>query len=96
MTTSRQDRVTAAWADAYRKISASVDVFCAKHGPPPNCLDMIREHAPAKAQEIEEKEKDADAHSVAWIGGGPGGVQAKIDAWVEAWLEALELVSLAR
>ena len=93
MISSRQDKVTAAWADAYKKIGAAGDVFCAKYGPPPNCLDMIREYSPVIAGRIDEAEKIAEDASVEWAKGGPGGVQRKIDAWVDVWLEALDLVS---
>jgi hypothetical protein len=93
---SRKDRVLTAWADAYDRIGAEVDLFCAKHGVPPNCLDMIREYTPTRAQEIEDAEKAAEARSVAWVDGGPGGVQVLIDRWVELWIAALREVALAR
>lgn len=93
---TRAERVTAAWADAYQKIGASVAAFCDRHGPPPNCLDMIREHAPTIAAQIEEAEQAAEAASVEWANGGPGGVQAKIDAWIALWREGLRMVGDAR
>ena len=96
MISSRAEKVAIAWADAYQKIGATVSKFCDRHGPPPNCLDMIRDYATDIAGQIEEAEKIAEAASVEWANGGPGGVQVKIDAWVELWREGLELVSLAR
>lgn len=96
MDPKRQSKVTEAWAIAYQKIGAQVDTFCERHGPPPSCLDRIREHAPTLAGRIDAAETAAEAASVEWANGGPGGVQAKIDAWVELWREGLELVSLAR
>ena len=93
---SRAEKVATAWADAYRKIGACVDAFCERHGPPPNCLDMIRTYAPAIAGQIEEAERIAEEASVDWAQGGPGGVQAKIDRWGEKWREGLDLVGLSR
>ena len=92
MISSRQEKVTAAWADAYKKIGSAVDAFCAKHGPPPSCLEAIREYAPAMAGKIEEAEKLAEEASVEWAKGGPGGVQRKIDEWISLWIDALALV----
>jgi vacuolar-type H+-ATPase catalytic subunit A/Vma1 len=92
----RRARVTEAWAEAFRKVSARVTEFCAEHGPPPNCIDMIRDYAPVLTKQIEQAEQDAEAQSVEWANGGAGGVQAKIDVWVSLWLEALEMVHLAR
>jgi hypothetical protein len=96
MISSRAEKVATAWADAYRKIGASVDVFCERHGPPPNCLDMIRNYAPDVAGRIEDAEKIAEVASVEWAKGGPGGVQAKIDTWINLWLEGLQMVGDAR
>jgi len=96
MISSRQERVAVAWADAYKKIGGAVDLFCAKHGPPPNCIDMIREYAPGAADRIERAEKASEEASVEWANGGPGGVQVKIDAWIMLWLDGLQMVSDAR
>jgi hypothetical protein len=96
MISNRAEKVATAWADAYRKIGAMVDTFCGEHGPPPNCLDMIRDYAPAMAGTIDDAEKSAEAASVEWAKGGPGGVQAKIDIWIQAWREGLDLVGIDR
>ena len=96
MISSRAEKVAIAWADAYTKIGAFVDTFCERHGPPPNCLDMIREYAPDVAARIEDAEKVAEDASVEWAKGGPGGVQAKIDAWINLWREGLQTVGDAR
>jgi hypothetical protein len=96
MEISRREKVAMAWANAYRKIGAEVDLFCERHGPPPNCLDLIREYAPSRAQEIEEAEQVAERAAVEWAKGGQGGVQAKIDAWVKLWIEGLREISSAR
>lgn len=95
MISSRAEKVADAWADAYRKTGAMVDAFCEKHGTPPNCLDLIRKHAPMVATRIDEAEKLAEEASVAWAQGGPGGVQAKINEWIALWKEGLELAGLA-
>jgi hypothetical protein len=96
MISSRAEKVAVAWADAYEKIGANVSKFCERHGPPPNCLDMIRDYAPGIAGQIEEAEKVAESASVEWANGGPGGVQAKINAWIELWREGLQMVGDAR
>lgn len=96
MTSERQSRVAEAWAAAYRAIGDEVARFCAKHGAPPNCFEMIREYSPTMAADIDDAEKVAESASVEWANGGPGGVQIKIDAWVSLWLQGLETVSLAR
>lgn len=96
MISNRAEKVSEAWSDAYRKVGAYVDAFCAKHGSPPNCLEAIRAYSPSAAGRIDDSEKIAEQASVEWAKGGPGGVQVKIDAWVDAWREGLELVSLAR
>ena len=96
MISSRAEKVAVAWADAYKKIGAQVDLFCERHGPPPNCLDMIRDYAPNIAGQIEKAERVAEAASVEWANGGPGGVQVKINAWIDLWREGLEMVNRAR
>jgi hypothetical protein len=96
MISSRAEKVIEAWADAYKKIGGFVNTFCERHGPPPNCLDMIRDYAPDIASQIDEAEKVAESASVEWTNGGPGGVQAKINTWIALWREGLQMVSDAR
>jgi hypothetical protein len=96
MISSRSEKVAVAWADAYKKIGATVDAFCERHGPPPNCLDMIREYAPTIADQIEAAEEAAEAASIEWANGGAGGVQKKINAWIDLWHEGLRMAGDAR
>jgi hypothetical protein len=84
----RERKVKDAWADAYRRIASVYD-------PSGVTIDKVREYAPALAGQIEEAEKAAEAASLAWLKGGPGGVQAKIDRWVSLWLEGVEAVRSA-
>jgi NADPH-dependent glutamate synthase beta subunit-like oxidoreductase len=56
-------------------------------------LDVIKAQAPGLATRIGDAEQRAEAKSVAWVGGGPGGVQAEINAWRDLWIEAIGMVS---
>lgn len=84
----RLERVKDAWAKAYAEIA---QVY-GSDGP---TIDEVRAYAPAMAAEIEAAEADAEAASVAWVQGGRGGVQAKIDKWRDKWLEAILTVRAA-
>jgi NADPH-dependent glutamate synthase beta subunit-like oxidoreductase len=52
----------------------------------------VKAAAPGLATRIEDAEKRAEEKSVAWVGGGPGGVQVEINIWRDLWLEAIRLV----
>lgn len=90
MADNRFDKVLAAWLAAHREINAAYP----QTDPPP--WPAIQKQAPGLATRIEDAERKAEAASVAWVGGGPGGVQAKIDEWRALWIEALEMVGGAR
>lgn len=87
---NRFDKALAAWLAAHREINAAYP----QTDPPP--WPAIQTQAPGLATRIEDAEKRAEAASVAWVGGGPGGVQAKIDESRDLWLEGLKLVADAR
>ena len=59
-------------------------------GPP---FAAVQAAAPGLASRLEDAEKRAEEKSVAWVGGGPGGVQAEINAWRDLWIEAIGMVS---
>ena len=82
--TDRQQKVSAAWFRAYDEIAA----VYRDDGP---TLEAVRAHAPGLATRLEDAEKRAEAASVAWVEGGPGGVQAQIDEWRDLWAEAIQL-----
>ena len=81
----RQSKMLSAWTRAYDEIGA----VYGNNGP---TIDVVREQAPGLATRIEDAEKRAEEVSVAWVGGGPGGVHTRIDNWRDLWLEAVELV----
>jgi len=81
----RQSKMLAAWNRAYNEIG---EVY-GNDGP---TLEAVRAQAPGLATRLEDAEKRAEEKSVAWVGGGPGGVQAGIDAWRDLWLEAIGMV----
>jgi hypothetical protein len=58
-------------------------------GPP---FAAVQDAAPGLASRLQDAEKRAEAKSVAWVGGGPGGVQAAIDEWKGLWIEAVGMV----
>lgn len=82
----RQERVRTAWARACDEVSAV-------YGDDGPSLDAVKAAAPGLATRIEDAEKRAEEKSVAWVGGGPGGVQAEINAWRDLWIEAIGMVS---
>ena len=81
----RQAKVLAAWVRAYDDIA----MLYGDDGP---AIGVVKEHAPGLATRIEDAEARAEAKSVAWVGGGPGGVQVEINIWRDLWLEAIRLV----
>lgn len=84
----RRAKVAEAWASAYDRISASYG----DNGP---TIDQIRSYAPARANDLEAAEREAEEASVSWQNGGKGGVQKKLDRWVELYLQAIEDVRSA-
>ncbi|MGO9291039.1 MAG: hypothetical protein ACLQIJ_20090 [Polyangia bacterium] len=90
MANDRFDKVLAAWLAAHREINAAYP----QTDPPP--WPAIQAQAPGMAARIEDAEAKAEAASVAWVNGGPGGVQTKIDVWRDLWLEGLKMVEHAR
>ena len=83
---NRFDKVLAAWVAAHREINSAYP----QDDPPP--WPVIQAQAPGLATRIEDAEKRAEEKSVAWVGGGPGGVQAEINAWRDLWIEAIGMV----
>ena len=81
----RQSKVLTAWVRAY-------DDIALVYGNDGSMLDVIKAQAPGLATRIADAEKHAEEKSVAWVGGGPGGVQAEINAWRDLWIEAIKLV----
>ena len=81
----RQERVRTAWARAYDEVSAV-------YGDDGPSLDAVKAAAPGLATRLEDAEKRAEEKSVAWVGGGPGGVQAGINEWLDLWIEAIGMV----
>ena len=81
----RQSKMLSAWVRAYDEIAA----VYGNNGP---TLDVVRAVAPGLATRIEDAEAAAEKASVAWVGGGKGGVQARIDAWRDLWSEACGMV----
>ncbi len=84
----RVEKAKQAWADAYNRLAAVYDGAGIT-------LEKVRQYAPALAQAIEEAEDAAEKATVAWVKGGPGGVQAKIDKWIGLWLQAIDEVRAA-
>jgi hypothetical protein len=82
----RQSKMLGAWVRAYDDVA----LVYGDDGP---TLDAVRAQAPGLATRILDAEKRAEEKSVAWVGGGPGGVQAEINAWRDLWKEAIEMVS---
>jgi hypothetical protein len=82
----RQSKVLTAWVRAYDEIGA----VYGNDGPP---FAAVQAAAPGLASRLEDAEKRAEEKSVAWVGGGPGGVQAEINAWRDLWIEAIGMVS---
>ena len=81
----RQSKMLTAWVRAYDDIA----LVYGDDGP---SLDAVKAAAPGLATRIEDAEKRAEAKSVAWVGGGPGGVQAGINEWRDLWIEAIGMV----
>ena len=81
----RQSKVLAAWVRVYDDIA----LVYGDDGPP---FAAVKAQAPGLATRIADAEKHAEEKSVAWVGGGPGGVQAKIDVWRDLWIEAIGMV----
>ena len=81
----RQSKVLTAWVRAYDEIGA----VYGNDGPP---FAAVQDAAPGLASRLQDAEKRAEAKSVAWVGGGPGGVQAAIDEWKGLWIEAVGMV----
>ena len=82
---SRQSKMLSAWVRVYDEIAAAYG----NDGP---TLDVVRLQAPGLATRIEDAESQAERVSVAWVGGGKGGVQTRIDEWRDLWAEAIKLV----
>jgi hypothetical protein len=82
----RQSKMLTAWVRAYDEIGA----VYGNDGPP---FAAVQAAAPGLASRLEDAEKRAEEKSVAWVGGGPGGVQAEIDVWRDLWIEAIGMVS---
>jgi hypothetical protein len=55
-------------------------------------FDTVKTAAPGLAARIEDAEKRAEEKSIAWVAGGPGGVQVEINIWRDLWIEAIGLV----
>ena len=81
----RQAKVLSAWVRAYDDIAP----VYGNDGP---TFAAVLAAAPGLASRLEDAEKRAEEKSVAWVGGGPGGVQAGIDAWRDLWIEAIGMV----
>ncbi len=85
MDSARATKSHNAWLKAYREISDAYQ----DDGPP---WPVVNAYAPGLAQRIDMAEEKAEAASVAFIAGGPGGVQTQINEWRDLWLEAIELL----
>ena len=81
----RQSKVLTAWVRATDDIA----VVYGNYGP---TFTAVQAAAPGMASRIQDAEKRAEEKSVAWVGGGPGGVQAEINAWRDLWIEAIGMV----
>jgi hypothetical protein len=81
----RQSKVLTAWVRATDDIA----LVYGNDGP---TFDAVQAAAPGMASRIQDAEKRAEEKSVAWVGGGPGGVQAAIDEWKGLWIEAVGMV----
>ena len=81
----RQSKMLTAWVRAMDDIA----VVYGNDGPP---FAAVQAAAPGLASRLQDAEKRAEEKSVAWVGGGPGGVQAEINAWRDLWIEAIKLV----
>ena len=81
----RQAKVLTAWVRA-------MDDIALVYGDDGPAIGVVRAQAPGLATRIQDAEKRAEAKSVAWVGGAPGGVQAGINEWRDLWLEAIALV----
>jgi hypothetical protein len=81
----RQSKVLTAWVRAMDDIA----LVYSNDGP---TLDAVQAAAPGLASRLQDAEKRAEEKSVAWVGGGPGGVQVEINIWRDLWLEAIRLV----
>ena len=81
----RQSKVLTAW------VRATDDIALA-YGDDGPTFAAVQAAAPGLASRLEDAEKRAEEKSVAWVGGGPGWVQAGIDAWRDLWIEAIKLV----
>ena len=81
----RQSKVLNAWVRAYDDIA----LVYGNDGPP---FAAVKAQAPGLATRLEDAEKRAEEKSVAWVGGGPGGVQSYINVWRDLWIEAIGMV----
>ena len=81
----RQAKVLTAWNTAYDEVG---EVY-GDDGP---TFSAVQAAAPGLASRLQDAEKRAEEKSVAWVGGGPGGVQAEINAWRDLWIEAIGMV----
>ena len=81
----RQSKMLTAWVRAMDDIAP----VYGNDGPP---FAAVQAAAPGLASRLEDAEKRAEEKSVAWVGGGPGGVQAGIDEWKGLWIEAIGMV----
>ena len=81
----RQSKMLTAWVRA-------MDDIAVAYGDDGPTFAAVQAAAPGLASRLEDAEKRAEEKSVAWVGGGPGGVQAGIDAWRDLWIEAIKLV----
>jgi hypothetical protein len=81
----RQSKVLTAWVRA-------TDDIALVYGDDGPAFAAVQAAAPGLASRIQDAERRAEEKSVAWVGGGPGGVQAGIDAWRDLWIEAIKLV----
>jgi len=98
MTTTTSDRVArvrSAWAAAYDEINVAV-VGCGLRETSESLFDVVESHAHGMSARISDAEREAEAASIEWTKGGPGGVSAKIKAWVSLWSEAIRMVADAR
>ena len=81
----RQSKMLTAWVRAMDDIA----VVYGNDGP---TFTAVQAAAPGMASRIQDAEKRAEEKSVAWVGGGPGGVQAGINEWRDLWIEAIGMV----
>ena len=81
----RQSKMLTAWVRA-------MDDIAVAYGDDGPTFAAVQAAAPGLASRLEDAEKRAEEKSVAWVGGGPGGVQAAIDGWRDLWIEAIKLV----